>query len=62
MTVPVFNAAKKIVFLVAGEEKADVVKDVIEDRGDFPAARIRPKDGELIFLLDKPAASRLPAA
>ncbi len=59
LTVPVFNAAKKVVFLVVGEEKAEVVKDVIEDRGDFPAARIRPQDGELIFLLDKAAASRL---
>ncbi len=59
LTLPVFNAAKKVLFLVAGEEKAQIVSDVIEGRGDSPAARIRPLDGELVFLLDKAAATKL---
>ncbi len=61
LTVPVFNAAKKVVFLVAGEGKAEIVHELVECETDYPAARIRPKDGELIYLLDKPAASQISA-
>lgn len=59
LTVPVFNAAEKVVFLIAGEEKSEIVREMVECGTDAPAARIQPKDGELIYLLDNPAASKL---
>src|SRR3954452_1153434 len=63
LTMPVLCAARRIVFLVAGEDKAEAVersfgKGVEPDEG-APASMVRPVDGELIVLLDEAAASRL---
>ena len=49
-------------FLVAGQGKAAAVKDVLEGARDldkFPAQLVAPHDGEVIWLLDKAAASLL---
>ena len=60
LTFPVINNAKNIIFLVAGSNKAKVVKEILEEKNSvLPAARIKPKDGKLFFLLDKGAASYL---
>jgi 6-phosphogluconolactonase len=62
LTPLVFNAARKIVFLVSGESKAAALASVLEDSerpGRYPAQRIRPLAGEVIWLVDKAAASRL---
>jgi 6-phosphogluconolactonase len=64
LTFPVINAARHVVFLAGGEKKADTVCDVLA--GNFaveerPAVGVRPEHGELIWLLDKAAASKLPA-
>lgn len=61
LTLPVFNAAARAVFLVTGAEKAKVVKAVLVERAMLPAAMVRPEDGELVWLLDRAAASLLPA-
>lgn len=64
LTPPMLNAARRIVFLVAGEEKAAAVAAVLEgprDPSRWPAQAIRAYDGETIWLLDTPAASRLEA-
>jgi 6-phosphogluconolactonase len=65
LTLPVLNAARQIVFLVAGEDKAGAVERCfgpdVEPNRDAPGSMVRPVDGELILLLDEPAASRLPA-
>lgn len=60
LTLPVFNAAARVIFLVAGAEKAKVVKAVLADRVLLPAAMIRPDSGELVWLLDRAAAALLP--
>jgi 6-phosphogluconolactonase len=62
MTAPVLNNADTIVFLVSGEEKAEILQKVLE--GDhqpdlLPAQLIRPTHGRLIWLVDRAAASRL---
>jgi len=62
LTAPVLNSAACILFLVAGKDKADAVKAILEgnfqaDR--YPALLIEPSGGELIWLLDRSAASRL---
>ncbi|HXW83624.1 MAG TPA: 6-phosphogluconolactonase [Candidatus Binataceae bacterium] len=62
LTAPVANNAHRLMFVVSGAGKADAVRDVIEGPRDsirFPAQAIAPTDGELIWMLDKAAASKL---
>jgi 6-phosphogluconolactonase len=62
LTPPVLNSAACILFLVAGKEKADAVKAILEGNfqpNRYPAQLIRPSGGELIWLLDRPAGRRL---
>ena len=60
LTLPVLNRARQIVFLIAGREKAETAKALLEgDRPELPAAQIKPADGELIWLLDQEAAALL---
>jgi 6-phosphogluconolactonase len=59
LTVPVINAARAVVFLVAGEDKAEALKEVLEGDADpraYPAQFIRP-EGELTWMVDRAAAS-----
>jgi 6-phosphogluconolactonase len=64
MTMPVLCASRRIVFLVAGADKAEAVGRAfgpgVEPSRDAPASMVRPTDGELILLLDEAAASHLP--
>jgi 6-phosphogluconolactonase len=67
LTLPVLNAAARLLFLVAGEDKAERLKEVLTgESGDpsapLPAQCVRPASGELEWLVDAPAASRLGAA
>lgn len=55
------NAAKKVIFLVGGGGKADMLKRVLEGEIDvdtLPSQVIRP-NGELVWLVDEAAASNL---
>jgi len=63
LTQLVFNQAHMIVFMATGEKKASTLAEVLSDRYNpelYPAQRIDPKDGELIWLVDEDAASKLP--
>jgi 6-phosphogluconolactonase len=62
LTLPVLNAAARVVFLVAGAEKAKAVKAVLGERATLPAAMVQPNHGELVWLLDRAAAAQLAAA
>jgi len=62
LTFPVINNAANVIFLVAGEEKAETLRTVLEgdfDPEKFPAQNVRPKDGELFWLIDKNVAKLL---
>ena len=60
LTYPVLNAAKAVAFVCTGEGKREVVKAILEDGADYPAARVRPEgENELYWILDQPAASLL---
>jgi 6-phosphogluconolactonase len=60
LTFPVINNAAQIAFLVAGKSKAPVVKAILTtEKCDYPAARIRPENGRLIWFVTKDAASDL---
>jgi 6-phosphogluconolactonase len=57
MTFPVLNAAAHVIFLVSGEEKADIVRQVLEGPpGRFPAQSVQPTSGRLSWFLEKSAA------
>jgi 6-phosphogluconolactonase len=59
-TFPLVNAAARVMFLVAGPEKAKMVKAVLgEPGGALPAAMVQPSPGRLTWLLDRAAASLL---
>ena len=63
MTQVVFNQARMVVFMATGEKKANTLAEVLSDRYNpalYPAQRIEPKDGRLIWLIDQEAASKLP--
>jgi 6-phosphogluconolactonase len=62
LTVPVINAARRVVFVATGEEKAAVLARILQGppRGDeLPAQLIAPHPGRLTWLLDEAAAARL---
>lgn len=60
LTVPVLNQARRLFFLAVGEEKAAALEQASTGRDDgCPAARVAPRKGELIWLVDRAAASRL---
>jgi len=60
LTFPVLNAAARVVFLVAGPEKAKIVKTVLVEQSTLPAAMVRPTDGELVWIADRAAAALHP--
>ncbi|MDE1977335.1 MAG: 6-phosphogluconolactonase, partial [Elusimicrobia bacterium] len=60
LTYPVLDAAAEVVFLAAGEEKAEILRRIIKE-GDrrLPAARVNPASGRLLWLIDRAAAKLL---
>ncbi len=61
LTVPTINAARTVVFLVAGEGKAEALKKILEsdaDPHDYPAKLVRPATGP-VWLVDEAAAGLL---
>lgn len=64
LTQAVFNEARLIVFMAAGENKAVALARVLggeRDPGRYPAQRIKPGNGRLMWLVDEGAAKELPA-
>ena len=62
LTLPVLNAAREVVFLISGEDKAQAVSRAFGNHPagpEAPASLVDPLDGSLTVLLDGPAASRL---
>jgi 6-phosphogluconolactonase len=64
LTFPVLDAASRVVFLVVGSEKAQILRAVLEGKSDppYPAQLVQPRDrGLKMFLVDKAAAALLTA-
>jgi len=62
-TFPVLNAARDILLLVAGADKADMLHNVLvvkRDTNPYPVQNVQPVEGHKIWLLDRAAAERLP--
>lgn len=62
LTLPVFNNAAAVTFLVSGADKAATLRAALDPDGpeDLPCRRIRPAHGDLLWLADRAAASGLP--
>ncbi len=61
-TPPLLNAAKHVLFLVTGNEKADAVKSVLEgeyEPDEYPAQIVKPTNGDVTWMLDNEAAAKL---
>jgi 6-phosphogluconolactonase len=56
LTIPILNRTQLALFLVTGKEKATLLHEVMENREGailLPAQRIRPPDGELLWLVSE---------
>lgn len=62
LTLPVINNAKQCIFAVVGSSKAEIVKKILQDKENLPAARVQPHNGELYWILDEDAAKLLQTA
>ena len=61
LTVPVLNAARSVDFLVAGEDKAEALHEILEGVGSphtYPAKLVRPEGGAL-WMVDREASESL---
>jgi 6-phosphogluconolactonase len=59
-TFPLINHAAEILFLVAGGDKAPVLKEVLQGKpGVYPCQRVQPVHGRLLWIVDKAAAKLL---
>ena len=62
LTQLVFNQAREVWFMVAGKSKAETLKNVLQGEHKpetYPAQRIQPVDGELVWMIDEAAGSLL---
>ncbi len=64
LTPRTINAARNVAITAGGQEKADALHGVLEGPKQtdvYPAQLVHPHDGELFWLVDKAAASKLTA-
>ncbi|MFW6075704.1 MAG: 6-phosphogluconolactonase [Chloroflexota bacterium] len=61
LTYPVLNAARQVLFLTTGEDKACAFKQVMtgDAQSAPPAAHVQPERGEVLWLVDLEAARKL---
>jgi 6-phosphogluconolactonase len=61
LTVPVFNNARNVIFLVSGKDKAESIRSIFTDPPslDLPAGFIKTGNDRVRWFVDKEAASLL---
>ena len=62
LTARAINLARNVTFLVSGEDKAEALHQVIEGKFQpdvLPSQLIQPRDGGLLWMVDRSAASLL---
>jgi 6-phosphogluconolactonase len=58
LTLPVLNAARKILFLVSGKSKSEILQRIMSNKQpakEIPATMVNPQNGELHWMLDSDA-------
>jgi 6-phosphogluconolactonase len=58
-TLPLLVAARRTIFLATGLEKANIVAGILEGNVDCPAARVSRSARDVLWMLDRDAASLL---
>jgi 6-phosphogluconolactonase len=59
-TFPVLNRAAYVTFLTSGADKAAIVHEVMKNESaNLPCQKVRPSDGQLLWLLDRASASQI---
>ncbi len=63
LSLPTLGSAREILFLFAGESKADAAARAFagEPSPDTPASLVRARNGRTVAILDRGAAAKLPA-
>jgi 6-phosphogluconolactonase len=61
LTYPAIDSSRRVAFLVAGKEKASILRAIRAGNSGVPAARVRPQ-GELFWFVDRAAAGEGAAA
>lgn len=62
LTPPVFNSARRVLFLVSGQSKSHALAGVLKGGrhpDQWPAQRIQPTEGRVTWMVDVQAASQL---
>lgn len=61
LTLPAINRAARVLFVVVGSDKAEVLQEVLTDTGasKYPVQLVKPASGSLRWLLDRSAARLL---
>lgn len=62
LTLPVISAAARVIFLVAGASKGKVLREILQagkDADRYPAARVRPANSDVTWLIDAAAATEM---
>lgn len=59
LTGKVLNKGKSVYFLVCGKSKTEVLTNVFDNKGNYPALLVDNAPGELIYYLDSEAAGSL---
>jgi 6-phosphogluconolactonase len=59
LTLPVINRSRMILFFVTGESKAEVIRQIVFEEASFPAVKVHPQKGKLLFYLDEEAGRLL---
>jgi 6-phosphogluconolactonase len=55
LTYPAIESSRRVAFLVAGKDKASILRTIRTGNRELPAARVRPL-GDLIWFVDRAAA------
>ncbi len=61
-TFPVLNAARSVMLLIAGQDKADMIHEVLvanKNRPIYPVQFVQPLDGTKTWMLDRAAAAQV---
>jgi 6-phosphogluconolactonase len=58
-TAGLINAARCVMFLIAGADKSAALRSVMQGRDNLPAGLVTPVNGKLLWLVDRAAAAGL---
>lgn len=62
LTPVALNSAAQVIFIVSGASKAEMLRKILHEdveADEYPAKLIQPDDGEVLWLVDDAAASKL---